>query len=302
MADHMSGSEVAITAGDYRARVVTVGAGLAGLTLGGHDLVLPHSVDEVPPAWKGKVLLPWPNRITEGRYTWQGEHLEVPVNEHATGAALHGLMGWVEWEVVGTGADHVVLESFVAPRYGYPWPLRARVSYSLDATTGLHVDITATNVGTSTAPYGSSSHPFLTLDRAVVDGCELTVPAGQVLEVDEVLAPVALRDVASLGLDLRTPVVLGDRSVDHAFTGLPEGGWTVTLRDPSTGAAVGITSDAPWVQVYSGELVGRRGVAVEPMTCAPDAFNSGMGLVELEPGQSHTLTYTVTGSPSPSPR
>jgi Galactose mutarotase and related enzymes len=292
----MSGSEVAITAGGYRARVVTVGAGLAGLTLEGHDLVLPHSVDEVPQAWKGKVLLPWPNRITEGRYTWQGKHLEVPVNEHETGAALHGLMGWVEWDVVESAADRVALEAFVAPRYGYPWTLLARASYALDAATGLRVDISATNEGTSTAPYGSSSHPFLTLDHALVDGCELTVPAARVLEVDEVLAPLAVRDVASLGLDLRSPALVGGRSIDHAFTGLPEGDWTVTLREPSTGARVAITSDAPWLQVYSGELVGRQGVAVEPMTCAPDAFNSGMGLVELGPGQTHTLTYTVTGS------
>lgn len=296
MPHHVSGSELTISAGDYRARVVTVGAGLAGLTLDGHDLVLPHSVDEVPPAWKGKVLLPWPNRITGGRYTWGGEEMEVPVNEHATGAALHGLMGWVEWGVVDSGDDHVAFEAFVAPRYGYPWPLLARAEYTLDAGNGLRVDITATNEGTTPAPYGSSSHPFLTLDRVRVDRLELTVPAAQVLEVDAALAPVALRDSASLGLDLREPTVVGTRSIDHAFTGLPGEEWTVTLRDPSTGARVRITSSAPWVQVYSGELVGREGMAVEPMDCAPDAFNSGMGLVTLEPGASHTLTYRISGS------
>lgn len=293
MTHHMSGSEVEIHAGGYRARVVTVGAGLAGLTLDGHDLVLPHSLDEVPVAWKGKVLLPWPNRITRGRYAWQGQEYEVPVNEHATGAALHGLMGWVEWDVVEAGDDHVALEAFVAPRYGYPWPLRARASYSLDAAAGLRVEISATNEGGTVAPYGSSSHPFLTLDGIDVDRCELVVPASRVLEVDEALAPVAVRDVASLGLDLREPAPVGTRSIDHAFTGLPDGTWSVSLRDPVSGAGVSISSDAEWVQVYSGELVGRRGMAVEPMTCAPDAFNSGMGLVALEPGQTHTLTFSV---------
>ena len=57
-----SGREVSLTAGDYRARIVTVGAGLAGLTYRGHELIIPHSVDECPPAYLGKVLMPWPDR------------------------------------------------------------------------------------------------------------------------------------------------------------------------------------------------------------------------------------------------
>lgn len=298
MAHRASGRELEIAAGGYRARIVTVGAALAGLTLEGRDLVLPYGVDEVPVAWKGKTLLPWPNRITGGRYRWHEEVMEVPVNEHSTGAALHGLMGWVEWEVAEADATHVALESFVAPRYGYPWALETRVEYSLDAGLGLQVTISATNVDSASAPYGSSSHPFLTLGGIAVDSCELTVPAAQVLEVDEALAPVALRDAGSLGLDLRQGRLVGDQQIDHAFTGLPEQGWSVSLRDPADGAQVSVTSDAPWLQIYSGELVGRRGMAVEPMTCAPDAFNSGLGLVELEPGQSHTLTFTIQGTPA----
>lgn len=291
-----SGTELVLTSGDYEARVVTVGAGLASLRLDGHDVILPHGAAELPRAWQGKVLIPWPNRIAGGTYVFGGERFDVPVNETETGAALHGLMAWVDWRVVHADSDSVTLGAFVAPRYGYPWALESWVTYALHGDTGLSVTITSTNVGAVPAPYGVSQHPYLSLDRACVDACELSVPASRVLEVDERLSPVALRGVGDLGLDFRAARTLGDVSVDHAFTGLPAHEWAVTLRDPASGARVDLVSDAPWVQVYSGETVGRTGVAVEPMSCAPDAFNTGEGLVVLAPGASHTLTYSLRAS------
>lgn len=297
MARTTSGTELVLTSGGYTARIVSVGAALASLQLDGHDLVVPHQASDLPRAWQGKTLLPWPNRITDATFVFAGERFDVPVNERETGAALHGLMGWVDWRIVHADSDSATLGAFVAPRYGYPWALESWVTYALHEDTGLSVTLTSTNVGAQAAPYGVSQHPFLSLDQRRVDGCELAVPASRVLEVDSRMAPVALRDVEELGLDFGASRLLGSQSVDHAFTGLPQE-WTVTLRDPDSGAGVSMTSDAPWLQVYSGEILDRVGVAVEPMSCAPDAFNSGEGLVVLEPGASHTLTYSLEGTPS----
>ncbi len=290
-----SGTEIPLASGGYRARLVTVGAGLAGLTLDGHDLTIPHAVDEMPTGWVGKSLIPWPNRIAGGAFTWRGTAYRVPVNEPERHAALHGLMGWVEWTVVHADGDSATLGAFVAPREGYPWALESWVTYALEADTGLTVTLTSRNVGTATAPYGVSSHPYLTLDLEPNAGWELTVPAASVLDTDEDLTPIARRPVGALDLDFREPRLLGDRAIDHAFTDLPEGLWQVSLASPATGRWVRIESDARWVQVYSGDQLGRRGVAVEPMSCAPNAFNSGDGVVALEPGQSHSLTFRISG-------
>jgi len=291
-----SGTEIVLTSGAYRARLVTVGAGLAGLTLDGHALTIPHAASDLPPGWIGKTLLPWPNRITRGVYTWEGTTYRVPVNDPEHHAALHGLMAWVDWSVVHADDDSATLGAFVAPRYWYPWAIESWVTYALHAETGLTVTLTSTNVGSATAPYGASSHPYLSLDLADNAGYELTVPAASVLETDADLAPVALRPVADLGLDYRVPRALGTSRIDHAFTDLPAGPWAVTVGSPDTGRSTVLEADARWVQVYTGDRMGRRGVAVEPMTCAPDAFNSGVGLIGLEPGQSHSLTFTIRGS------
>ena len=282
---------VELTAGDYAATVVPTGAGLASLTWRGRHVVVPHEPEELPLGYLGKTLVPWPNRIADGTYTYDGERHEVPVNEHATNAALHGLACWSVWEVLERSTEHVVLGLELAPRYGYPFHLHSQVTYRLSAEGGLDVRITSRNIGTRTAPYGSSTHPYLTCDLRPVDECALHVPASTVLTVDERLRPVATSPAGDVGLDLPGTAPLGTTQVDHAFTGLPDGGWTVWLADESL--RVRLHADAPWVQVYSGERVERRGVAVEPMTCPPDAFNSGTDLVELAPGESHTLALRI---------
>jgi aldose 1-epimerase len=51
------------------------------------------------------------------------------------------------------------------------------------------------------------------------------------------------------------------------------------------------------VQVHTGDRPEpadhRRGLAVEPMTCPPDAFTSGVDLVHLGPGESHEASWSI---------
>lgn len=285
------GTEIILQNGDYRATIVSVGAGIAALTNRGRDLVAPHPVDEMPIGYLGKALLPWPNRIAGGTYQYQGVAHEVPINEHHTGAALHGLASWQDWEIVDSSTANVTLRTFTAPQYGYPFALVSTVTYALDAATGLETRIVTRNVGKDTAPYGVSSHPYLTCNLRPVNECTLQVPASQVLTVDENLAPVEQVDVAQADLDYQVATVVGATEIDHAFTGLPQGAWNVDLSDGEM--TVRLTSTEPWVQVYSGTNIGRIGLAVEPMTCPPNAFNSHQDLIELAPGQETTFVFSI---------
>ena len=286
-----SGTEITLENGDYRARIVSVGAGIAGLTYRGHDIVQPHDANEIPVGWSGKTLTPWPNRIEKGEYSWKGTTVRVPVNDFATGTALHGLMAWVDWEIVECSSTSVVLTAFVAPRDSYPWALDARAYFHLDAKRGLEVTLSATNVGTEEAPYGVSTHPYLCAGAPTVNECTLEVPAERVAIVDEHLIPTHIAEVEG-DLDFRGTPLMGTRQIDHAYTALPEGEWSVVLRNAS-GEGTAMTSDAPWVQIYSGENMHRVAVAVEPMTCAPNAFNTGQDLLILQPGQSHDLRFRI---------
>jgi aldose 1-epimerase len=97
---------------------------------------------------------------------------------------------------------------------------------------------------------------------------------------------------------------LGRQALDTTFTNLvagPEGTWRVDLAHPRTGRGVTLWADAKayqWLQVFTGDslpLPSRRvsGIAVEPMTCPPNAFNSGDDLLVLEPGQEFAAPWGI---------
>ncbi|MCC3276508.1 aldose-1-epimerase [Arthrobacter sp. zg-Y20] len=298
-----NGSPIELAAGSYRATIYPVGATLAALTRDGRHLVLPLPEDTVPHAYTGKVLMPWPNRIVGGRYSFEGSDYQVPVNEPETGMALHGLVCWDEWQVAEAAADRVVLRHRLMGQPGYPFTLELEAVYALDAEAGLSVELAARNAGASAAPYGVSAHPYLTADLVPVDRCVLEVPAAQVLGTLEQpgrpLDLAELQDVKGTALAFTADGPIGARTADHAYAGLPDGEWQVRLTDPETGvgsvlSAVG--KDAPWLQIYSGEQMGRLGVAAEPMTCPPDAFNSGEGLIVLAPGEEHRLGFGIAAA------
>jgi aldose 1-epimerase len=224
----------------------------------------------------------------------------VPINEPERGHALHGLVAFADWDAVEVSTDDHGLARFehlIEPSEGYPFRLALQVSYSLTAA-GLTTTLTAENTGDRIAPYGCGPHPWLIADGGTETSWRLELPAGQVLLTDEILLPRSLAPVDGTPYDFRVPRELADTVLDHAFTGLDaasDGTTQVRLHGADGGVQISFDATAmPWVQVCTGTGFGHRGVAVEPMTCPPDAFNSGTDLIVLSPGDKHEASWTVS--------
>ena len=289
------GTVVSLRAGDYAAQVGQVGATLLSLTHRGHHLIDPVPPDRVDDAWRGRTLVPWPNRVAGGSYTVDHTTYELPVNEPETGAALHGLAAFQRWDLADSTAHSARWTLDLPATPGYPFQVRCTTSYALDAEGGLSVSVEGTTTGPVAAPFGASTHPYLTCDRRLLDECAITLPAAAVLHTDGRGTPTDLVPVAGTEFDLSGPAALRGRSVDHAFTDLPAA-WSVELTHP-TAPGVRLDSDAPWVQLYTGERIGRQAAAVEPMTCPPDAFNRTPEEVLLTPGASRSVSLLISALP-----
>jgi aldose 1-epimerase len=296
-----TGEQHVLRAGDAEAVVVEVGGGLRTYRAGGRDVVDGYAPGEMAADVRGHVLAPWPNRVRDGLWSWDGVEHRTPVTEPDRGTAIHGLVRFVAWRVLARAADSVVLEHLLHPQPGYPFSLRLQVGYELSAG-GLRVSTTATNEGDADLPYGEGHHPYLASPAGRLDGDVLTAPAATRLTTDDRLLPVGTEPVEGTPYDLRAGRRIGDLRLDDCFTDLArdaDGTAEVRLVGPDgRGAAVWMDASYRYLQLFTGDAVEpasrrRRGLAVEPMTCPPDALRSGEAVRRLAPGESTTSTWGI---------
>lgn len=298
---HPSGREIELSCAGTDARIVTVGASLASYRAYDRDLIVPFAVSEIRPAFRGATLAPWPNRIPDGSYLFDGEQ-QLPLTEPGRGHALHGLVSWLDWDIVTQAHDTVTLSTQIIPQPGYPWHLTVSTEYRL-RPDGLTQTVTARNLSPDAAPFGTAPHPYLRAPEGPLSSWSLELPASTVLLTDDRLAPRATAPVdhEPERFDFRTARAIGAAQIDHAFTGLTRGndGFAhVRVVDRAgRGTEMRFDEGCPWVQIHTADQavrsMSRLGLAVEPMTCPPAAFQSGEDVLVLQPGAEVSVSWTI---------
>jgi len=285
--------QIEIARGGQRVGVVALGGGLRSYEAAGRELLNGFRPGERPASGRGQVLVPWPNRIEDGSYKFDGKRMQLPLTEAENGNAIHGLVRGATWNLVDHEADRVVLDYTLEPQPGYPFALGLSIEYAL-SPTGLTVTTTAWNLSGETCPYGAGQHPYLTLGTPTIDTLRLQVPARVVAFSDERGLPVRSAPVDGTEYDFRAGRKIGGTVLDNAFAELErdgDGRARVLLDDVAGGAGLTLWVDESYryLMLYTGDShpdVARRGLAVEPMTCPPNAFRTGESVIRLEPGES----------------
>jgi aldose 1-epimerase len=299
-----SGRQVTLVCDDQRVVVTEVGGGLREYTVGGRHVVDGYGDEEMCSGGRGQVLVPWPNRISAGRYRFGGADHQLPLSKPEEGNAIHGLVRWEAWQVVDHQLDRVVVGHVIRARPGYPFTLAVSIEYRL-TSRGLAVTTTATNVGSGPLPYGAGYHPYLCVGTEWVDDATLELPAAIRLESNDRGIPTG-RHLAVTGTayDFREARTVGETVLDACFTAFDLGDDSTTrirlAADGGRMVTVWMDRYFSYVMVFTGDTLTparrRRSLAVEPMTCAPDAFNNGLGLRTLEPGASTSAAWGIEAS------
>jgi aldose 1-epimerase len=278
---------------------VEVGGGLRSYTVDGRGILDGYGQNDMSTSGRGQMLIPWPNRIQDGSYDFDGRRLQLPLTEPEHGNAIHGLVRWAAWDAVEHQPHRVVMQHRLHPQPGYPFSLVLSIEYGLTGD-GLSVRTTATNVGSTACPYGCGAHPYLTLGTQTIDDVVLHVPAETILLMDERGLPVGSEAVGGTEFDFRIPRRIGSTKLDNAFTGLVRDAqglaWVELRLGEDAGLSLWVDESYGYLMVFTGDPlpdVNRRSVAIEPMTCPPNAFRTGDGLIRLEPGASQTCSWGI---------
>ncbi|MCY1137471.1 aldose 1-epimerase family protein [Actinoplanes sp. Pm04-4] len=298
-----SGTQWSIEADGQSAVVVEVGGTLRGYSAGGVPVLDGFEADELSPASAGQILAPWPNRIRDGQYTFEEQKYQLALTEPARHNAIHGLVNWSRWTLVEQSASALTLEYELPAQIGYPWWLTLRTTWSISAD-GLRCDQEVVNNSSSNAPWGYSVHPYVQLPGVSVDDTLLHVPGRTRVVADGRLLPIGANPVPGTEYDFSEPRKIGDLVLDTTFGDIShdaDGITEVTIADPHSDRKVVVWADDKFKywQVFSGDTLHgerfRRSVAIEPMTCPPDAFRTGRDLIVLAPGERWTTSWGIKG-------
>lgn len=297
-----SGEQFVIAQGELRAEVAQVGAALRTFTVGGRDVIDGFEADESSPDGRGQVLAPWPNRLDYGRYEYGGRRCQAALDEPERHDAIHGLVRWLQWSTVAYDPTSVNLACALAAQPGYPWHLDLAITYAL-AAGGLSVTVVVTNRDSERAPFGAGFHPYLTLAVDPVDGLLLAVPATTIRQASPAGSEQTMVAVDGTPYDFRQARRIGSAELDTCFGNLVRrNDGTAVARlltlDGTSSLELWVDAAFPYLMVYTGDGVQqaarrRSSVAIEPMTCPPNALRTGTSLVELDPGETWRGTWGI---------
>jgi aldose 1-epimerase len=296
-----SGKQFPLQLGDQTAVVTEVGGGLRSYRIGDREVLDGYGPDQMCSDARGQTFIPWPNRIADGRYRFDDADHQLPLTEPGAHNAIHGLTRWANWHVAHANHQTLRMQLELHPQPGYPFSLRCELTYRL-GSAGLSVETTVTNVGTTTCPYATGAHPYLRPGTGLIDDLRLRVPAETYYPTDERGIPIDRRPVDETPYDLRDGSPIGSRELDTAFTDLSrdsDDGTAITVSAPD-GFELQVWLDPAYryVEVFTGDSLPeknrrRHGLGIEPMTAAPNAFQTGDGLVHLRPGEAHSATWAL---------
>lgn len=295
-----SGEQFVIASGEHEAVIVEVGGGIRSYTVAGEPLLDGYDACDMCTGARGQPLIPWPNRIEEGAYTFDGSSFQLSLTEPEKRNAIHGLLRWRNWAVSDHDHDRVVVGTRLHPCQGYPFSLDVKVEYILNGI-GLAVRTTATNIGTVPCPYGAGQHPYLFLGTDTIDSCHLQLPAEAWLPTDDRGLPTGLERVGGSPYDFRAGRTIGGQEIDNTFTELKRDtnglAWVRLAAPKARGVELWLDRSYPYVEIYTSHTQPRphwrHGLGVEPMTCPPNAYRTGDGLIRLQPGQTASSRWGI---------
>ena len=299
-----SGEQIEIRHGDQVATLVGVGGGIRTYTIGGRHVLDGYDVTEVCDGARGQQLVPWPNRVKDGIWSFDGKERQLAITEPEQHTAIHGLARWADWQVAGRDDASVTLAIRIHPQPGWDWTFDVATHYALD-DGGLRVRTEITNRGDSRAPAAAGAHPYLAVGTPTVDHLDLELPASEWLPTGNQQIPTGTEPVAGTDFDFRSRRRIGQLEIDNAFTGLsrdPDGRARVRLTAPDGRWDLLWVDEAfAWVEIFTGHGLPdphrrRQGVGIEPMSAPPNALASGEGLTILEPGEACAGEWGIESS------
>lgn len=239
-------------------------------------------------AYHSAFLCPFPNRIADGKFQFEGKLHQLKCNETANNSALHGFIADKIFSIKNIDTNEqeaiiVLLYIYKGDLAGFPYPFEVELEYKLELSGKLTCSSKISNTGKTSLPFGLGWHHYFTLGEPI-NTLHLSFATKHQIEFNERLLPT--------GQNVDCEQIKGliqNKNYDDCFA-LNDS--KISLESSSHLLEIEVEpSIFPYLQVYTPPH--RKSIAIEPMTCIPDAFNNRIGLGVLEPNATSTQHFSL---------
>ncbi len=273
-----------LEAGDWKVALQPeLGGTIAALTFQGRDVLRPTPAGATNPLETACFpLVPYANRIADGRFVFAGESYGLPRNMDGQDHPLHGV-GWLRgWDVQATDAGAAVLIHTHEADANWPWSYRAEQHVSLDES-GLHVSLSVQNTTDCAMPAGLGFHPYFPADAET----RLSFDAKSVWLADDAMLPTDRAGANQLADWSRGETVVRSTLIDNAYEGWSKDATIATRNDTITLSGEG----TPYLHVFTPPGLGF--FCAEPVSDMPNALNLADPTI-LAPDETRTIAMSLT--------
>lgn len=252
--------------------------------------------DEIGKSFKGTKLSPFANRINRGKYCYNGNSYQLDINLEEEGHALHGLLYRSPFKLDHHSADEDAVSAvysylYASEKIGFPFKYKLLVTFRFTSKNQFTCTTEIKNVSDTTMPLGDGWHPVFKTDVSV-DNMHVKFTAEDQVNLNGIMP-----GQKAIEFDrFKDYKAIGEQSFDHCFKLKTPGNSVFSLLYEILGLRINVwqeTGDDKYNYMHLYTPKDRQSIAIEPVTCAPDAFNNGEGLKELQPGEEISLSYGI---------
>jgi aldose 1-epimerase len=278
--------------GDFAHIDLSLGAALTQLNLNGQDVIkYPLKDGEPKKGYPSAILFPFPNRVKDGKYTFEGKEYSLEMNDLEAHNAIHGLVAFETFELISRTPSKIVAKYvYKGLNEGYPFPFEIKVIYQLKESS-LLFNVEVTNSGSGNMPYGFGWHPYFGFDGTSIGEMTLKAPKRRRMELNERYIPTGEYEVEKAQI-----INLKNNILDNVFAIEKEGSESeVTLRFKKKKLIVSQKTGKNKLNYMVLYIPPSRNcIAIEPQSCNTNAFNNDEGLLILASGKKNKFDISVS--------
>lgn len=243
---------------------------------------------------KNEILFPFPNRIEDGQYEYDGISYQIPINEKSYNNAIHGMISNEKFEIKekeinGDSASITLVHNYDGSMEYYPFPFTFEVTYSYSEFSKLSTTFNIYNCGRVTLPFGLGWHPYFKFGKAGLEEVELTIPESENLLLSD---DRSLPTGEVIQFDHKR-LILKDWSLDDCFR-IKDSERSLELISEELTLRMEFSKEYEYLQLFTPESFGT--IAIEPMTSGVNVFNNHEGIRYLNSEESFEVSFDISAN------